>query len=238
MRTAFSRLLVLVLVLLALATRRRTAAFSSLRSSLPPPVVSRDVVVRRLWRQGRDGGSSQEGAATAASAAASSSSSSSSSSSTSSSSSSADDVLELRQRLRETERERDRLRKKVVALERSLAELNDEELKALEGLGSIKRVRRSVERSLGLLQRRLDSRRRGRGQLAFVAEETQSTLRIVLDLLKSGQLFDDVLPAAATNPLLLSHSLAFYSNADKLEPFVPNIAPVLVDHLPTIEPHL
>ena len=83
-----------------------------------------------------------------------------------------------------------------------------ERLKALEGLGSIKRVRRSVERSLGLLQRRLDSRRRGRGQLAFVAEETQSTLRIVLDLLKSGQLFDDVLPAAATNPLLLSHSLA------------------------------
>lgn len=149
----------------------------------------------------------------------------------------ADELADLRVRLRQVELERDAALRKVRTLEKSLAELNDDELKALEGLGAMKRVRRSVDRSLELFSRRAGAWGKGQ-ELAFVAEETQSTLRIVLDLLKSGQLFDQVLPAATSNPLLLSHSLSLYSRADRLEPFVPNIAPVLVDHLPTIEPHL
>ena len=152
-----------------------------------------------------------------------------------------DEITKLKMRLLQAERERDQALKRVETLERNLNELNDEELAAIEGLGALKRMRRSLDRSLSLLQRRSDAWARNmprRGQLAFVAEETQSTLRIVLNLMKSGQLFDDVLPAAAANPLLMSHSLSLYARADRLEPFVPNIAPVLVDHLPTIEPHL
>lgn len=40
------------------------------------------------------------------------------------------------------------------------------------------------------------------------------------------------------SPLVLSHTVAFYSRAAELEKHVPNIVPILERHLVNVEPHL
>ena len=138
--------------------------------------------------------------------------------------------------------ERDVLLLRVRSLESKLVDLaqspHAELVHASEVafIGNTKLCIRNVQKSLGLLKRGVVTSEGGAA--AYVAEGTSSSIRVLLGLLKRGELFDKVLPAAVTSPMLLSHSLSIYARAAELEPHVPFIVPILERHLPAIEPHL